>query len=60
MLIILKLSSPASNLFIILKIKLSKVIFPFKVALIIIVNIFLPITYTNTIKLKGSQPVYNN
>ena len=51
-LIVFKPSGPTSNPLVALKIKLGKAVFPFKVALIVIVNMFLPIANTNTIELN--------
>ena len=49
----LKLSSRSGDPLVALKTKLGKAIFPFKVALIAIVNIFLLISNINPIKLKN-------
>jgi len=51
-LIVLKPSGPTSNPLVVLKIKLGKAIFPFKVALTATVNMFLPIANTNTVELN--------
>ena len=50
---VLKLSGPNINLFVVLKIELGKAVFPFKVALVVMVNIFLPIANTDAVESKG-------
>ncbi len=52
-LIVFKPSGPTSNLFVVLKTELGKAVFPFKVALVVTVNMFLPIAHTNAIESKG-------
>jgi hypothetical protein len=51
-LVVLKPSGPTSKLLVVLKTELGKAVFPFKVALIVIVNMFPPIANTNTIESK--------
>ena len=52
-LIVLKPSGRSSNPLVILKIKLGKAVFLFKVAFIVIVNIFLSISNINPVKPKN-------
>ena len=49
----LKLSGRSGNPLVALKIKLGKAVFPFKVALIVTVNMFLPISNIDPIKPKN-------
>jgi len=49
---VLKPSGPTSDPLVVLKIKLGKAVFPFKVAFAVTVNIFLLIANTNTIELN--------
>ena len=52
-LIVLKPSGRRGDLLVVLKIKLGKAVFLFKVALIVTVNIFLPINNIDLIKPKN-------
>ena len=52
-LIVRKPSSPTSNPFVVLKTELGKAMFPFKVALIVMVNMFPPIANTNAVESQG-------
>ena len=60
MLTVLKPSGPTGDPFVTLETELGKAVFPFKVALMTMVNMLPPIAHTNAVELKDGQPVCNS